>query len=245
MMPSAATSQCDSPTFEPGAVAAVRNDFDAHRFSLIEELATRSGARPGMRWLDIGCHNGTFARMLASSGFKVTGTDVWDPMLMEDSTWSYVQQENELVPMPDGSADVVSALEVIEHIVDTDRFLQEIHRVASPSALLVLTTPNINMLRNRWRVLAGKYPHGLEWKTVIHHVRLYNSEKLRSHLSEQDFEVRSVRGLHFLPTRLCRSSVMRSLSDRLASLLPTLCSTLVVVASRRSSSTSVPRAALR
>jgi len=245
MMPHAATSQHESATFQRDAVAAVRNDYDAHRFSLVMRLATEFGARPGMRWLDIGCHNGTFARMIASSGFKVTGTDVWDPVLMKDSTWSYVRQSNELIPMPDGSADVVSAVEVIEHIVDTDRFLQEIHRVASPTALVVLTTPNINMLRNRWRVLAGKYPHGLEWKTVIHHVRLYNSEKLRSHLNEHDFHVRSVRGLHFLPTRLCRPRVMRSLSDRLALMLPTLCSTLVVVASRHPSTAGTREVTLR
>jgi 2-polyprenyl-3-methyl-5-hydroxy-6-metoxy-1,4-benzoquinol methylase len=235
MMPSAETGHYEGATFEPDA-AAVRNDFDAHRFSLVVELATRFGAQAGMRWLDIGCHNGTFARRLASSGFEVTGTDVWDPVLMKDSNWRYVRQQNEVIPMPDGSADVVSALEVIEHVVDTDRFLEEVHRVTSPSGLVLLTTPNINMLRNRWRVLAGRYPHGLEWKTVIHHVRLYNSEKLRSHLNEHGFDVQAVRGLHLLPTRLCRSRVMRSLSERLALMFPTLCSTLVVVASRRGSS---------
>lgn len=210
----------------------VRDRYDRHRFSLAVGLARRFGAGAGMRWLDIGCHDGSFARRLASEKFFVTGTDVWDPQLMRDADWTYVRQSGETIPLPDGSAQVVSALEVIEHLVDTDRFLEELRRVTSPSALVVLSTPNINMLRNRFRVLVGAYPYGLEWKTVIHHVRLYNAEKLTAHLEEHGFQVLCLRGLHFLPTAFCRSRGLRRLSDRLAVWLPTLCSTLVVVAVR-------------
>lgn len=218
---------------EQNSAMAVRDRYDAHRFALAVQLARRFGAQTGMRWLDVGCHNGTFARKLAGDGFSVTGTDVWDPQLMADTTWSYVRQENEVIPVSDGHAQIVSALEVIEHLVDTDRFLQELHRVTAPGASVVISTPNINMLRNRWRVAVGGYPHGLEWRTVIHHVRLYNAEKLRAHLGEQGFETLYVRGLHFLPTRLCHPGVGRWLSDQLAVSCPTLCSTLVVVARRR------------
>lgn len=211
----------------------VRNRYDDHRFGLAVRLAQRFGAGPGMRWVDIGCHNGSFARRLASERFIVTGTDVWDPELMRDSDWTYVRQATEAIPLPDRCTQVVSALEVIEHLVDTDRFLEELRRVTSPSALIVLSTPNINMLRNRIRMLFGAYPYGLEWKTVIHHVRLYNAEKLRSHLEEHKFDVLCLRGLHFLPTSLCRSQTTRRLSELLAEWFPTLCSTLVVVAVRR------------
>jgi 2-polyprenyl-3-methyl-5-hydroxy-6-metoxy-1,4-benzoquinol methylase len=223
----------DAVQYECSDASAESSTYDGHRFALTVRLARAHGARHGDRWLDIGCHNGTLARQLVDQGFSVVGTDVYPPEVKLDTSWDYVQQRDEIIPLADSSAQVVSALEVIEHVVDTDRFLEELQRVMAPSALLILSTPNINMLRNRWRVLFGGYPYGLEWKTVIHHVRLYNVQKICEHLAEHRFDVLAVRGVHLLPTRLCRWHATRWISDRLAEMFPTLCSNMIVVASSR------------
>jgi 2-polyprenyl-3-methyl-5-hydroxy-6-metoxy-1,4-benzoquinol methylase len=217
---------------EAAAAEDVSEFYDHHRFSLAVSLIRRFSAESLKRWLDIGCHNGSFARLLVAHGFNVTGSDVWDPSLMRDTTWQYRQQKDSRIPFEDGKADIVSALEVIEHIIDTDDFLEEVRRVLSPDGLMVLSTPNINMLRNRWRVPFGRYPHGPEWRTVIHHVRMYNVEKMREHLTQHGFRVLYVRGVHLLPTRFCRVPLGETVSNALAELLPTLCSNMVVVAAR-------------
>ena len=44
--------------------------------------------------------------------------------------------------------------QVIEHIKDDEKFVQEIHRVLKPGGKLILTTPNIlmSLSRNPWHI---------------------------------------------------------------------------------------------
>src|SRR5207248_1115612 len=83
---------------------------------------------------------------------------------------------------------------------------------------------------NRVNVPMGIYPAGLEYKTLIHHVRLYNVEKLHSHLSECGYRPIICQGVHFLPQRLLRSKILRTLSEYIADRRPQLCSNLIMVA---------------
>jgi 2-polyprenyl-3-methyl-5-hydroxy-6-metoxy-1,4-benzoquinol methylase/uncharacterized protein YbaR (Trm112 family) len=48
----------------------------------------------------------------------------------------------EKLPLPDGAAPAVAALDVIEHVGDQRRFLRELDRVAAPGAPIALSTPN-------------------------------------------------------------------------------------------------------
>ena len=48
----------------------------------------------------------------------------------------------EKLPLPDGAAPAVVALDVIEHVGDQRRFLREVDRVAAPGAAIALSTPN-------------------------------------------------------------------------------------------------------
>ena len=49
----------------------------------------------------------------------------------------------------DNSIDFVVTFQVIEHIKDDEKFVQEIHRVLKPGGKLILTTPNILMSLSR------------------------------------------------------------------------------------------------
>lgn len=186
----------------------------------------------GNKWLDLGCHNARFVLMLADQGFDVTGVDVYDPKLKGQDTWEYKQHDLNTFPYPlsDHSFDVISGLEIIEHIIDTDRYLDEVKRILKPNGVLLLTTPNINMLRNRLRVPLGKYPYGLEYRNEIHHVRLYNVEALTSQLPEHGFTVQSVEGLNLLPIKTHSVRLLETLSRKAAGLWPSVCSDLIVVA---------------
>ncbi len=60
---------------------------------------------------------------------------------------------NENLPLPDGSFDLVTCTEVIEHLEHYRSTLREIHRVLKPGETLVLSTPNILNLKSRIRFL--------------------------------------------------------------------------------------------
>ncbi len=127
------------------------------------------------------------------------------------------------LPYPDDSMDVVFALEILEHMVDTDHFLDECWRVLKPQGWLIITTPNICGWRNRIRVPLGLYPEGLEYRTIIHHVRLYSYETLKSHLYEHGFESIGMTSVQMLPERLIENSApLQRISDALSALFPTM-----------------------
>jgi len=61
----------------------------------------------------------------------------------------------EALPLPDGSAGAVVALDVIEHLADLRPVLREIDRVSAPGAALAFSTPN--------RFSLGAEPHVGIW----------------------------------------------------------------------------------
>ncbi len=66
------------------------------------------------------------------------------------------------LPFPNGAFDVVVALEVIEHLLDPDAFLDEITRVLAPGGAVVLSTPRLDSLLVVASLLLGVQPPGVE-----------------------------------------------------------------------------------
>ncbi|MGC2424879.1 MAG: class I SAM-dependent methyltransferase [Nitrospirota bacterium] len=59
---------------------------------------------------------------------------------------------------PDGFFDVILWADVIEHVVDTWKAMEEIKRLLAPKGTLITTTPNVAELRRRTKLLAGIFP---------------------------------------------------------------------------------------
>jgi SAM-dependent methyltransferase len=71
-----------------------------------------------------------------------------------------VNLEEERLPVPDGTYDLVLCLEVIEHLEkDPMAMLNEINRVLKESGLIYLTTPNSTSARNVLKIHRGYAPH--------------------------------------------------------------------------------------
>lgn len=57
------------------------------------------------------------------------------------------------LPYPDGSFDLVTCSEVLEHVENYRAVLREIRRVLKPGGLMVITTPNVLNMKSRLRYL--------------------------------------------------------------------------------------------
>lgn len=69
--------------------------------------------------------------------------------------------ERDEFPFDDASFDVVTCLEVLEHLsVDPMSMMNEINRVLRPGGLFVLTTPNVARTANVVNILLGEHPCG-------------------------------------------------------------------------------------
>lgn len=111
---------------------------------------------------------------------------------------------SEGIPFEDESFDLVFAGEIIEHLVDTDGFLNEVHRCLKPGGHLILTTPNLASFENRLRLLLGFYPMWLNWNLGgAGHVRAYTPRILKHQLREHGFSIAKHTGnwVPFVPQR--------------------------------------------
>lgn len=102
----------------------------------------------GKRVLDAGCGTGYGAQLLASVATEVVGFDRsieavrYATKHFNSPNLSYLVGDCEAMPFPDASFDMIVTYEVIEHLPDPARYVQELGRVLAPRGLLVLSTPN-------------------------------------------------------------------------------------------------------
>ncbi len=91
------------------------------------------------------------------------------------------------LPYPDGAFDVVTCLDVIEHIEDDERAVAEVCRVIRPGGLLALTVPAFQSL---WS----------DHDVINHHKRRYRRRQIRQLLGEGfTIELLSHYNTHLLP----------------------------------------------
>ncbi len=102
----------------------------------------------GKRVLDLGCGEGYGTDLLASVASQAVGVDL-APEAVYHARHTYRRSNLRFLYMDiydlkleDGSFDVVCSLQVLEHLREAERFLEEARRVLRPGGLCVLTTPN-------------------------------------------------------------------------------------------------------
>jgi SAM-dependent methyltransferase len=144
--------------------------------NMLDGAVGRSGGP--RRVLDVGCGAGNMFHHLARYGSVVGVENNPKPLQVAvERGYDVRLAPAESMPFPEGSFDLIAALDVIEHCVDDVAVLREIHRVAAPGALLVITTP----------AFAWLWSHNDE---VNHHFRRYSGPLLRTRLDIAGFRVR-------------------------------------------------------
>jgi SAM-dependent methyltransferase len=220
-----------------------------HRYTKMHRLLQeRYGDLSGKRIVDLGLSRGLLLeRFRRHHGVELGGIEI-DPDEIEHARARGLEPLQHFVnvfegnvmtarlPYEDTSADVVLAGEILEHMVDTEGFLREIHRTLASRGALVLSTPNIFWPKNRVRLLAGRYPDALEYRsrfgTDFGHVRIFGPDQLREVLGDTGFVDVAVLGNRIGPISTLASSpapVARAL-DRLADRYPSGSETLIAFA---------------
>ncbi len=129
--------------------------------------------------LDIGCGAGNMIHHLARYG-RVQGIEVdARPVAMARARGYDVRQGDATrgIPFPDAAFDLVTALDVIEHVDDDEAILREAYRVARPRGILAVTTPAFQSLWSYNDEING-------------HKRRYAPHELRARVERAGFRVR-------------------------------------------------------
>lgn len=185
------------------------------------EFIQRSLCRPGARVLDYGAGSGALVERLRDNGVEASGIEFSSDarrFCREKRGFSLMSNLDEV---PDGHFDVVSMIEVVEHLTDLQATLVQLHRIIAPGGCLLVTTPNRKGLRARkekghWREAKKKF-----------HLFLFDWPSLKFHLEAAGFH--DLRRVVFSPLR--RTGIKSLITVRLMQALG-VAGTLCVIAKR-------------
>jgi len=135
------------PEFVEDRLDSVAAGFEPYR---------RSG-----RWLDVGCGAGALMRAAAGRGWSVLGTEVAPGAAEAVRSQGFDVELGTLeeLELDEDSFDVVSLVEVVEHVEDPGALIARSASLVRPGGALYLTTPHgrgisARMLGTRWSAVA-------------------------------------------------------------------------------------------
>lgn len=159
------------------------------RRAILRAALERVDARP-RSILDVGCGAGSNLEFLGErfAGASLSGMDLAAAALRfcrEDRGLPVCRADAASLPFCSGAFDLVTALDLLEHVEDDASALGHLLRVCRPGGRVVLTVPAL-------RLLWGNVD------TLGHHHRRYAREELREKVEAAGFEVSLLRFVNFL-----------------------------------------------
>lgn len=158
---------------EMDAIESAHWWFIAKRQFLLFALKRWKKDTHGLYSLDVGCGTGAVMNMLKEKGFDVAGVDM-SPLAIsfsEKKGLSPVLGDATALPFDDNYFDVVTALDVVEHVENDSAAVKEMYRVLKPGGIAVISVP----------------AHMWLWSyhdVSLHHFRRYGYKEFRSLVQE-------------------------------------------------------------
>ena len=186
----------------PVRLGFIRRMIDAH-FG-----GGHRGIKPlaGKFALDVGCGAGLLCEPLARMGAAVTGVDAAPENIAAaaahaaQSGLAIDYRAGELAAQNLAQFDLVTSMEVIEHVTDPAGFVGELAARLKPDGLMILSTPNRTAASKLFLVEAaerlGQVPRGThDWNQFL------TPDELAALLNEAGLEVIAMEGIAFSPLK--------------------------------------------
>lgn len=186
----------------PVRLGFVRAAIDAH-------WGTDSrGIRPlaGKRALDVGCGAGLLCEPLARLGAQVTGVDAAQENIAAASAHAaggglaIDYRCGEIGALALTGFDLVTSLEVIEHVADKAAFIAALAAALAPGGLMILSTPN-RTAQSKLLMVEAAERIGLVPRGTHHWDDFITPDELRALLSAAGLEMGEPQGIAWSPTR--------------------------------------------
>lgn len=209
--------------WDPNGSSAMLHRLNPVRLGYIREAINQrfgvdaANLRPltGKRALDVGCGAGLVCEPLARMGAKVTGLDAAPENIAAAAAHAQPQRLDieyrnvGIEVFGESGFDLVTSLEVIEHVDDPDGFVTGLANALADDGLMILSTPNRTAMSKLMLVdiaeMTGRIPKGTH-----HHDQFFTPSELEKLLGEAGLKVIDTTGISYSPSHGF------SLSDNLA-----------------------------
>jgi 2-polyprenyl-6-hydroxyphenyl methylase/3-demethylubiquinone-9 3-methyltransferase len=159
----------------------------------------------GRTALDVGCGAGLLAEPLARLGATVTGLDAAPALIAVAREHAAGQgleidyRAGELEGL-EGQFDLVTCMEVIEHVADPAAFVRALARHLTPGGLLIMSTPNATVMSKLMMITIGE-GFGRIPKGTHDFDKFITPERMKGLLADASLKCLDVEGIAWSPTR--------------------------------------------
>ena len=159
----------------------------------------------GKTALDVGCGAGLLAEPLVRLGATVTGIDA-SPEVIDVARQHAAAMGLEIdyrhgdLQELEGEFDLVTCMEVIEHVAEPSSFMKALAKLLAPKGLLIMSTPNATRLSKLLMITVaegiGQIPRGTH-----DFDKFITPERFKPLLSDAGLQCLDVEGIAWSPTR--------------------------------------------
>ena len=180
------------------------HDINPLRLAFIDERA----ALRGKDVLDVGCGGGLLAEGMAALGARVTGIDLGDAPLAvarlhlreSGQTVDYRRVAVEdLAQQQPQSFDVVTCLEMLEHVPDPASAVSACARLVRPGGQVFFSTINRNSRSWLFAIIGAEYVLRLLPRGTHDYMKFIRPSELEAMCRHAGLDLRELTGMHYSP----------------------------------------------
>jgi len=173
----------------------------------VDYIASRSKLE-GARILDVGCGGGILAEALARRGASVTGIDLAGDSIRiakehasrEGLDIDYrVTPAETLADEAPGAFDIVTCLELLEHVPEPDAIVAACARAVRPGGGVFFSTINRNLKSFLFAIVGAEHVLGILPKGTHEYLKLVRPAEIGRAARAAGLRVEELTGLHYNP----------------------------------------------
>lgn len=197
-------SQLAHKWWDPNSEFKPLHDINPLRLGYIDDYAGLDGKTV----LDVGCGGGILSESMAAKGADVTGIDLSDKALRvaklhllesgQQVDYHKIAVET-LAEQKPGHFDVVTCLEMLEHVPDPASVVQACAQLVKPGGWVFFSTLNRNPKSYLFAVVGAEYVLNLLPKGTHEYARFIKPSELAAYCRQADLEVQNLTGMSYNP----------------------------------------------
>ena len=195
--------------WDPNSEFKPLHDINPLRAEFIRDRVEQAGTKLGESMLlDVGCGGGLLSEAMAAMGAQVTGIDLGEKALgvarlhaLESGspvTYRLVAAEQLAAEAP-GSFDVVTCLEMLEHVPDPGQIVEACARLVRPGGTLFFSTINRNPKSYLFAIIGAEYLLRMLPKGTHDYQKFIRPAELTRWCRDSGLEVRQLIGMSYNP----------------------------------------------